>query len=320
MDHQSLQYAVGIDLGGTKIAIGLIDETGHVHDSQKWETAVKEGPLAIEQQILDGVRHFQQLGFPIVGVGIGVAGQIHPQTGEVIFAPNLKWHHVPLRADIEKALQLPVAILNDVRASTWGEWLYGAGKGCQDFICLFLGTGIGSGIVSGGHLLTGCSNAFGEVGHMTIDFRGPICACGNQGCLEAFAGGGGIVARMKEALQATGHQGKLNLSENDLTAKKVIEAYRQGDEVANQIIEQAKQALVAGCANLINAFNPCRLILGGGLLGGLPEMITAVDQGVRNRALKATVLALEVRKASLDAQAGIIGSAAFMFHTLGLVS
>lgn len=326
MPTQNLHYAIGIDLGGSKIELGIVDETGYVHHHQRLETLTKEGPQAVENQILESIYSLQQQAKgPIMGVGIGVAGQIHPQTGLVIFAPNLKWHHFPLQSNIEKRLKLPVRIMNDVRAITWGEWMYGAGKGCHDLLCVFIGTGIGSGIVSGGKFLMGDSNTCGEVGHMTIDFEGPVCTCGKRGCLEAFAGGWGIAARAREAIQADsqGNVGQLMLKlSNDqldrLTTKVVVEAYYQGDPLARQLIEQVKRVLIAGFASLINVFNPRRLILGGGFIDGMPEMIEVIDKGIRENALKAATQSLEVVKAKLGKQTGVIGSAAAIFNILKL--
>lgn len=325
MIDMNLQYAVGVDLGGTKIELGVVDEAGQIHQRLRLKTHVKEGPEAVEKQILEGIEILrQESGVFIQGVGIGVAGQIHPKTGRVIFAPNLYWHDYPLQENIEKALHLPIRIINDVRAITWGEWLYGAGMGCKDLLCIFVGTGIGSGIVSGGQLLIGCSNSGGEIGHITVDMNGPICTCGNRGCLEAFAGGWGIAERAKEAILSEGESAPLSrmLLElagqdiNAITAKQVVEAFYKGDALAQRIIQLVEHALIAGCASLINAFNPCRLILGGGFIDGFPEMIEIVNQGVRRLALKAATNHLEVVKAQLGKEVGVIGAAAVIFDAL----
>lgn len=321
----SLRYAIGVDLGGTKIELGIVDEKGRIHERQRLETHAEEGPVAIEKQILNSIKAFQQkAGIPFLGIGIGVAGQIQPETGLVIFAPNLKWHNFPLRANIEEKLKISTCIVNDVRAITLGEWLYGAGKGCQDLLCVFVGTGIGSGIVSAGQLLTGCSNTFGEVGHVTIDFNGPLCTCGKQGCLEAFAGGWGIAARAQDAIRANKQgdesQALLKLAGGNLTAvtaKIVVEAYRQKDLMAERLMRDIQKALIAGLASLVNAYNPCRLILGGGFIDGMPEIIPILDKGIKEIALKAATQSLQVVKAQLGKEVGIIGSAAAIFQKKG---
>lgn len=324
MASQELRYAIGVDLGGTKIEMGVVDEKGHIHELKRLDTLVAEGPPAIEEQILENIDSLQKkVAVPLSGVGIGVAGQIQPGTGLVIFAPNLKWHNYPLQANIEKKLNVQACIVNDVRAITFGEWLYGAGKGYQDLLCVFAGTGIGGGVVSGGQLLTGCSNTFAEVGHLTIDFNGPLCTCGKKGCLEAFAGGWGIAARAQEAIEADGKgaasQGLLKLANDNIkavTAKVVVEAYHQQDPMAEELIKQVKKALIAGLASLVNLYNPRRLILGGGLLDGMPEIIPVLDRGIREIALKAATQSLEVVKGELKKGVGVVGSAAAIFTSL----
>jgi glucokinase len=324
MTNDPLRYAIGVDLGGTKIEVGIVDETGRIHQHQRLKTLALQGPQAIERQIIESIHGLQQeMAVSLSGIGIGAAGQIHPQSGEVIFSPNLNWHHVPLQANIEKTFHLPVRIVNDVRAITLGEWQYGAGQDCNELLCLFVGTGIGAGVVSGGRLLTGCSNTFGELGHITIDFNGSFCTCGKRGCLESFAGGWGIAARAQKAIELDEKRHRsqmlLNLAGgqlNQVTAKIVVQAYHEGDEIAKSVIEQARTALIAGVASLVNAFNPCRIILGGGLIDGLPEFVDAIDKGVREIALKAATQSLEITKPKLGKEVGVIGSAAAIFKLL----
>ncbi len=324
MSKRESRYAIGVDLGGTKIEVGIVDEAGHIHQHQRLETLVADGASAIEKQVLKSIHDLQEKsGIRALGVGIGVAGQIQPQTGLVVFAPNLRWHNVPLQANIEKAIKIPVHIVNDVRAITLGEWLYGAGRGYKDLICAFIGTGIGSGVVSGGELLTGCSNTFGEVGHMTIDFNGPSCTCGRQGCWEAFAGGWGIAAQAQKAIEAEGYsaagQCMLKLAGDRLhavTAKIVVDAYRQNDPLAVLLMEKIHKALIAGFANLVNLYSPCRMIIGGGLIEGMPELIQVIDKGVKEIALKAATHSLDIVKPNLGKEVGVIGSAAAIFNLM----
>jgi glucokinase len=200
----SAEWAIGVDLGGTKIDVAQVDNTGKVHARLRMSTDVKNGPGAVETQILHAVNDLCGKNFTSapVGIGIGVAGQVEPDTGVVRFAPNLNWHNLPLLSNIQNALQLSGIATNDVRAATWGEWLYGAGRGCDDFVCLFVGTGIGGGIVSGGRILSGHNNTAGELGHLIVDINGPVCYCGNRGCLEAFAGGRALARRTREAIAA----------------------------------------------------------------------------------------------------------------------
>jgi glucokinase len=193
------KWTVGVDLGGTKVEVARVDEGGAVRDSVRTPTRVGSGPIGIIADIVSAIKTLQTTsGTAPLAVGVGTAGQIDAKTGVVVFSPNLDWHEVPLREDLEKILALPVVVTNDVRAVTWGEWLHGAGRGFDDLICLFVGTGIGGGVVSAGRVLTGCTNTAGELGHMTIAVDGPQCTCGNRGCLEAMAGGWAIARQAQE--------------------------------------------------------------------------------------------------------------------------
>ena len=312
---------VGVDLGGTKIALGTVDEEGRLVGMLRYETDRHGGPGAVINQIVEGVRQLkQETAISLSGIGIGVAGQVDPGTGGVIFAPNLDWHNVPLGADLEKECSLPVVVTNDVRAAMWGEWLFGAGLGTGDLLCIFVGTGIGGGIVCGGKALEGCTNTAGEIGHMTVDLNGPLCHCGNRGCMEAFAGGWAIARRAQESVKADPASGSTILKlaggkVEDITGKTVAQGFFDGDTLAVEIIKEATDALTAGIAALVNALNPCRIILGGGLIEGMPELVSRIDEGVRRRALSAATARLTVCASKLGNDAGIIGAAAFAMKT-----
>jgi glucokinase len=315
--------AIGVDLGGTKIEVALVDGAGNILNKLKLATQVTGGLRAIEQEIAGAVHELMQgAARQPLGLGVGVAGQIDPTGALVRFAPNLNWHDAPLQADLHRQQKLPVALLNDVRAATWAEWLFGAGHGCADLICLFVGTGIGGGVVSGGRMLDGSSNSAGELGHMTVDLHGPTCHCGNQGCLEALAGGWAIARRAREAVAADPRAGaflnqRVNNQSEALSAELVASAAHTGDPLACQIVAEVADALTAGAVGLINGFNPSRLILGGGVIEGLPELVKRIDQGVRKRALQIAVENLEVLPAQLHNNAGVIGSAAFAMRKFG---
>jgi glucokinase len=314
-------WAMGVDLGGTKVEVAQVDSEGQVRQRLRRATDVKDGPAAIEAEIIAAVRELQEsTGSSAAGVGVGVAGQIELASGVVRFAPNLDWHDVPLQADLSRTLRLPVVVTNDVRAAAWGEWLHGAGQGCDDLVCLFVGTGIGGGVVSGGRMLAGCSNTAGELGHITLDLHGPLCHCGNQGCLEALAGGWAIARRAQEAIAAGPAAGDSLLQmaggqQKAVTAKIVAQAFHAGDPLARKLVDEVAQALIAGTVGLANAFNPCRLILGGGVIEGLPELVDRIDQGVCERALEAASAPLQVLPAQLKNDAGVVGAAALAMHS-----
>jgi glucokinase len=314
-------WAIGVDLGGTKIEVAHVDAQGGVRRRRRCATDVKDGLAAVEGEIIAAVRDLQDdAESPPAGVGVGVAGQIEPGTGVVEFAPNLDWHEAPLQADLSQALKLPVAVTNDVRAAAWGEWLHGAGRGCDDLVCLFVGTGIGGGVVSGGQMMAGCSNAAGELGHVTIDLHGPACHCGNTGCLEALASGWAIARRARQAIAADPSAGASLLGRaggqpEAITAKIVAQAAHAGDPLARHLIDEVAAALIAGSVGFVNTFNPCRLILGGGVIEGLPELVQRVAQGMRQLALAAASTPLQVLPAQLHNDAGVVGAAALAMHS-----
>ena len=314
-------WAVGVDLGGTKVNVALVEAGGQMGQRLHFETNVKGGPHAVIADIAKAVRSLKATsGSSLLGAGVGLAGQIDPGQGIVTFAPNLGWHDEPFQADLIKALGLPVVVTNDVRAATWGEWFHGAGKGCNDLICLFVGTGIGGGVVSGGQILTGCSNTAGELGHMVIDLDGPPCTCGDRGCLEALASGWAIAREAKEAVSGNPSGGTLllNLAGGDpkeITARMVAQAFQAKDPLAGEIVNRVSRALIVGAVSIVNAFNPCRLVLGGGIIEGFPELIDRIAEGVHKRALRAATGSLQVLPAKLGTDAGVIGAATLALLT-----
>lgn len=317
------RWAIGIDLGGTKTAVGQVDGQGKVQRKLLLPTHAPKGPASVKEAIIKAVLTLQEdAGSLPEGIGVGVAGQVDAESGRVVFAPNLGWRDEPLREDLERAIGLPVLVGNDVRAATWGEWLYGAGRGCNDLICLFVGTGIGGGVVSGGRVLTGCSNTAGELGHITVDLNGPSCRCGNRGCLEALAGGWAIAQRAQEWATSDPEAGGLVLGMVEgqterITAKVIADAAKAGDPLALSLFEQVARALAVGAASLVNAFNPCRMIFGGGVIEGWPGLVKKVAEGLEDRALPQALAPLRVLHARLRKNAAVVGSAALVLHSSG---
>jgi glucokinase len=305
---------LGVDLGGTKVETALVDSKGHVLSLHREPTHPEKGAEKIVGDIVSCVeRCLDKEQGKGEALGIGVAGQID-SSGVVRTSPNLEWKDFPLKGKLEEKLDLPVVVINDVKAALWGEWKFGAGKKAEDIVVMFVGTGIGAGIVSGNRMLEGCSNTAGELGHMTLVSGGRKCHCPNRGCLEAYAGGWAIAQRAQEAVQADRDAGKtlLNLggSIEKIAASTVAQAYSHGDSLACRLIKETELHLAQGLVSIVNAFNPCLIILGGGVIEGLPEMIQNIDKAVRDRALKQALDHLKIVKASLGSEAGLIGAAA----------
>lgn len=314
------KYAFGIDIGGTKIEFAQVDANGTILKKKRVLTNVSGGFEGVVQQIIATLNEMQNQSMEkAVGLGIGIPGQVDKVTEIIDFAPNLKWHNVNLKEVLQKAMNLPVAITNDVRAITMGEWHFGAGKGCSNLVCLIVGTGIGGGIVCNGKLLHGSTNTAGELGHIIIDWRGLPCTCGNNGCLEAYAGGWAIAKRAQIAVRNKQDAGRaiLNLANDkidDISPVEVFKAYYAGDILAKKLVDETIDALVAGCISIINSLNPERLILGGGIIQAMPEMIEHIDKCVRIKALPSACKRLQIQPAQLGPEAGVIGAARWSFN------
>ncbi len=306
---------LGVDLGGTKVKTALVDGNGQILLIYTYPSHPEKGPEGIIADLLTCIdRCLHKTRQEVQALGIGIAGQVDFE-GIVRYAPNLKWRNVPLKEKLEKNLGIPVVAINDVRAATWGEWRFGSGRGVDDLVVLFVGTGIGGGVVSGRNLMVGCSNTGGELGHITIVLGGRNCRCRNVGCLEAYAGGWAIAERAQDAVRENPKAGAqivfLAGGIEKITAATVSQAYRQGDDLARKLVGETGQYLAAGVVGIVNAFNPCLVALGGGVINGLPELVHIVKKVTLNRALESAVEKLKVVKVSLGDDAGVIGAAAF---------
>jgi glucokinase len=315
-------YAIGIDLGGTKIETALVDAKGDIAEKQRTPTEAKRGPDHVVEIIVSALtEHYLRDGRrPVGAIGVGVAGQVDPETGIVRRAPNLDWQGFPIRERLETALGLPVAVLNDVQAITYGECCRGVGSGTKNLVCLFAGTGVGGGVVIGGELVRGTSGNAGEFGHMTIERDGLPCSCGNRGCLETFVGGWAITQRARRRVAAEPARGATLLSlaggkPDGISAALVGQAAAQGDALARGLVEETGAALGVGLAAIANALNPELIILGGGVVEGFPDLIEIAERELRRRALTATLKPLRIVRSKLGADAGVIGSALFAHET-----
>jgi len=305
---------IGVDIGGTKVETALVDAAGHIVISHRQPANPEKGSDAVIADIVTCIETCQaEAGKIAQGLGVGVAGQLD-RTGTLRFSPNLPgWHNVPLKMKLEDALGIPVVIDNDVHSATWAEWQYGAGRGANDLACLFVGTGIGGGIVSGGRLLDGYSNTAGELGHMTIVASGRRCRCPNRGCLEAYAGGWAIAEQAQKAVHVDPQAGQrlvaLAGGIQQISAATVSQACSNGDPLACRLVEETSHYLAAGVVSIVNALNPRLLVFGGGVIQGRPEYISEVERIVRENALPTAVAGLRIVMAALGDKAGVIGAA-----------
>lgn len=307
------RYAVGIDLGGSKLRGGLLSASGQLIGRLEVQTEAWKGPPSVLANLKSMITRLLDSTDParVAGIGIAAAGQIHPKTHAVVYAPNLEWENVPLRDEIESAFGMPVYVENDVRAAAWGEYRFGAGRGAESLIAVFVGTGVGSGAVVDGILLRGAGNAAGELGHTQVVPDGVPCACGQRGCVEAYASGRGFARRLEAAL-AAGTETRLGLetegNPSRVTAALVARAAVEGDAFARALWDDAERYLGQAIANYVTLLNPDLLVLGGGVMTTVPSLAQALERQVR---ACATVLSRDVRiaRAGLGDSSGIFGAA-----------
>ncbi|MGC2289774.1 MAG: ROK family protein [Thermoplasmata archaeon] len=304
---------LGIDLGATKISAAVVAEDGRVLSHAGRTLHRNEGPDEVIGDLIQVVHNHFGAGPPAGAIGVGVAGQVDKQTGVVRHAPNLRWKDVPLGERLSSEFGCPVVVANDVRAATVGEWRHGAGKGGTELLCLFIGTGIGGSVVTGGRLLEGASNAFGEVGHSVLVSGGRPCHCPARGCLEAYVGGWAIAERARERVRSD-PAGGLELrrragSVGAIDARTVGEAAHAGDPLALEIMRETGDYLASGVVGLVNSFNPERVLLGGGIIEGSPEVVDPVVARVRAECQPPAAQAAKVLRVALGHDATVVGAA-----------
>jgi glucokinase len=310
---------IGCDLGGTNLRAAIVDvETGKVLNQKSISTLARKGHDAVMKRMADlFLQIIQSSGMQkeeIGGIGIGVPGVLDLEKGEVLFLPNLagNWPHVPLARTITNLTGLPTTLLNDVRAITYGEWAFGAGRGVDTVAVFAIGTGIGGGLVLNGQLHLGIGGTGGELGHTTIDFNGPRCGCGNYGCVEAYASGPAIAAMGLKAVTQGLTTCIADLCENDLnriTPELIAKAAFQGDEIAKDIFERAGLYLGIAAANMCVAIGPRRIIIGGGVAQAGDLLLDPIRRTIRSRVTVMPVDQVEVVQSQLGNNAGVIGVA-----------
>lgn len=310
------KYSIGIDLGGTKILIGLVEkESGKVVSHIKKKTKKEKGPENIVRKMVEGVEELlEESGksfTEISSIGIGSAGQIDRKNGIIIGAPNLDCYNLNLKEILQNKFNIPVFVGNDVEVATIGEQKFGAGKGCADFVCVFVGTGIGSAIVKNGHIIYGATGTAGELGHIIVDLNGRPCACGAHGCLEAYASRSAIETRIEGALKK-GRKSCISeyLEEGKaITSSMIRKSIEREDELVTQCVSEASEYLSGGLASVINLINPELIILGGGLIEAVDYFYKQTIKKAKSKSLPVPVEKIRFSKTILGDYSGVIGAA-----------
>jgi glucokinase len=305
--------AIGVDIGGTKVAAGVVDDHGHVLARLRRDTPAQD-PDKVEDLVAECIRELTA-DHDVEAAGLGAAGFVDAARSTVLFAPNLAWRNEPLRAAVEQRTGLPVVVENDANAAAWGETRFGAGHGQPFTVTLTVGTGLGGGVVVGGELVRGAFGAAAEVGHMNLVPDGRPCGCGNLGCWEQYASGRALVTEARERAAAAPEEARLLLElaegrPEGITGPMVTMGAIAGDPVALQSFRAVGAWLGHGMADLAAVLDPRTFIIGGGvseageLLAGPARETFEAKLTARGHRPTATV-----RVAQLGQDAGLIGAA-----------
>ena len=316
---------LGIDIGGTKLAVCLAEPDGTIR-SEAWEPSrAAEGPDVMIRRVIEMARRVireAELDIEqVVAIGIGCGGPLDPDRGIIINALNNPgWVDVPLVERVQRALGRPAYLDNDANAATLAEHRFGAGRGIRNMVYLTISTGVGGGVILDGRLRHGENGNAGELGHISVCYQGRRCHCGGIGCLEAYVSGTSIAARAREALRAGAHSPELAhlaaAGEERVTGEAVVEAVRHGDPLARALWDETMEMLGTGVASMINAFNPRRIVLGGGVTRAGDLLFEPVRRIALQRAIPALAEVVEITPAALGDRAGILGAVAVALERL----
>ncbi|MFW5416077.1 ROK family glucokinase [Nocardiopsis sp. CNT-189] len=312
---RSRGLVIGVDIGGTKVAAGVVNPSGRVLARLRAETPDRSKSPRVVEDTIAGVVEELRAEYPVKAVGVGAAGFVDERRSNVLFAPHLSWRDEPLREALSARLGLPVAVENDANASAWAEMRIGAGRGHRDAVVVNLGTGIGGAIVLNGALYRGRHGIAGEFGHMSVVPGGHRCECGNRGCWEQYASGNAVTREARELAEADSPVARTLLQAvggdpSRITGPLVAELARDGDRASVEILEDVGGWLGVGLADLAAAFDPELFVIGGGV-SDCGELLLGPARTAFRRNLTGRGHRPEARiaRAELGNEAGMIGAA-----------
>jgi glucokinase len=271
------KYSICLDIGGTKVLGAIFNQDGQIVHRLKKKTKAKEGMQNVEDTIVSVVDEMTaSFGITlsdVEAIAAGAPGVINQDTGVVLFSPNLPWQNYAIEEILEERFKTPFYIGNDVNVGVYGEWKHGAARGLRNVVGLFIGTGIGGGLILDGKLYTGFDCKGAEYGHMVLNIEGPRCNCGQRGCLEAFSSKLGMSDYIRQQIS----RGRSTMMEdaiidNVFKSKAMKNAYDAGDQVMIEAIERACLYLAVGSGNLVNTFSPEMIVLGGGVMEAMGDV------------------------------------------------
>ncbi len=310
-------YRIGVDLGGTNISVGVVDEDFNIIGRGKTKT---NSPRPAEE-IFEDIAKCISMAADDAGIslddvniiGVGTPGSVNDETGYIDYSNNLRFDKVPAKQMLEELTGKPCFFANDASCAALGELYAGAGKGCKNLIAITLGTGVGSGIVIDGKVFRGANSAGGEIGHTVINVNGAECTCGRKGCWESYASATALIAQTKQAMKENPESKMWNCAGNDIESvngRTAFDAMRMGDEAAKAVVDKYIYYVAVGIINVINVFQPDVLCVGGGICNEGETLLAPIRKYVvEERYSKYAQKQTEICKAQLGNDAGIIGAA-----------
>jgi glucokinase len=312
------EYIVGVDLGGTKVLAGVFKNSLECIGTAKVSTKAQRGVDKVIERIArcvqDAIDEADLTMKQIGGIGIGAPGAVDFGAGTVIFAPNLEgWKDVPLKKELEKQLGVPVFVENDANIAVLGVHVAELKAKPKHMVGIFVGTGIGGGLILNGELFSGANHTAGEIGHMVVDVNGPKCGCGNKGCFEALASRTAIFQQIKAGIkdgEKTMLTEMLGDDLSDLRSGDLRKAIRRGDKFVDRVVEGAAEYIGIATANLVNVIGPEVVVLGGGVIEALAdEMMSVIVETANDYAMPGTMKDVDIIASKLGDNAGITGAA-----------
>ena len=310
------KLVIALDIGGTQSRVALVNSDAKILKRISVPTEAGDGYKVIIKAIRELITKDELA--RVSGIGVAIAGLLKSNSGTLVYSPNMPgWLNFPIKQIFSDEFGVPVYVGNDASLAAIGEYKYGAARGINNFIYITVSTGIGGGLILDGKLYVGADGYAGEVGHMTIDLDGPLCACGMRGCFEAMASGTAIAREARDPITAGNRSSLSDMVANDLskiTAATVEQAARNGDHLASDVMHQAAVNLGIGLSNLIIIFNPDAIVVGGGVTQSNELIFDPARQVVADRAVKYLQREVPIIKAVLEDNVGLIGAAAIALN------
>ena len=309
---QKTGLTLGLDCGGTNVKMAIVDDSGNLRHSTLQRISYDcAAETSIDAIATGAKKYLAEQKVQIDSLGVGIAGDVDPETGTVRFSPNLGWKNVAFGTLLRRHFTVPLHIDNDANCAAWGAYWLDAKRDCKNLICLTLGTGVGGGIIIDGKLYCGSTGAAGEIGHMTLQTDGRACKCGNFGCLESVVGAWGIIQSAEEALKKNRAPilKKMLEKKSELSPKLIAAAADAGDVECQELWKSTGEYLGCALVNLVNIFNPDRIVLSGGVSKSGNRLLDPALKILSQRAFQSSVKAVKVSISEFDEKLGVVGAA-----------